>query len=38
MAYKVAKRFYENNDREILDAKVGGKLQVFPKVEYKHLF
>ena len=38
MAYRVAKQFFKNSNREILDATVGGKLRVFPKVEYKDLF
>jgi len=38
VAYRIAKQFYEKNDREILDATIGGKLNVFPKVEYTGLF
>ena len=38
LAYSIAKHQYEHAGREILDATVGGKLQVFPKVEYRQLF
>jgi hypothetical protein len=37
-AYKLAKNAYENNGRRVLDATVGGKLTVFPKVDYNSLF
>jgi hypothetical protein len=37
-AYKVARAVYRKGGREILDATVGGKLHVFPKVEYASLF
>ena len=38
MAYRVAKERFELAGREILDATVGGKLKVFPKVDYGTLF
>ena len=38
IAYHKAKENYTAADREILDATVGGKLTVFPKVEYQSLF
>jgi hypothetical protein len=37
-AYKLAKIAYENNGRRILDATIGGKLTIFPKVDYNSLF
>jgi hypothetical protein len=38
LAYKLARRQFELAGREILDATVEGKLQVFPKVDYAKLF
>lgn len=37
-AYRLARQTYEAAGRRVLDATVGGKLQVFPKVEYESLF
>lgn len=37
-AYRLAKRYFEQDGREILDATVGGKLEVFPKIDYQMLF
>ena len=37
-AYRLAKNYFAKDGREILDATVGGKLQVFPKVDYHSLF
>ena len=37
-AYNMAKCQFEIDDREIVDATVDGKLQVFNKVGYKTLF
>lgn len=37
LAYRLAKRQFELTGREILDATVGGKLQVFPKVDYTEI-
>jgi hypothetical protein len=37
-AYKLARTAYEQAGREVLDATIGGKLQVFPKVDYLSLF
>ncbi|MBN1267869.1 MAG: hypothetical protein JXA25_20425 [Anaerolineales bacterium] len=34
IAYQLARQAYEADGREILDATVGGKLTVFPKVDY----
>ena len=36
--YCLARQAYEQAGREVLDATVGGKLTVFPKVDYKSLF
>lgn len=36
-AYRLAKQIFELEGREILDATVEGKLNVFPKVDYKTL-
>jgi hypothetical protein len=38
IAYRKAKENFAAADREIIDATIGGKLTVFPKVEYKSLF
>jgi hypothetical protein len=38
LAYRVAKHMYQINNRHISDATINGKLQVFPKVNYKSLF
>lgn len=37
-AYRLARRTYEADGRSVVDATIGGKLQVFPKVEYDSLF
>jgi len=37
-AYWMARKAYEADGRRVIDATVGGKLQVFPKVEYESLF
>ena len=37
-AYRLARQHFEANRRQILDATVGGKLTVFPKVDYAELF
>jgi hypothetical protein len=37
-AYKLAKNAFENNGRRVLDATIGGKLTIFPKVDYNSLF
>ncbi len=37
-AYRMAKQAYQADGRQILDATVGGKLNVFPKVDYDGLF
>jgi len=34
LAYRMAKEAYQEDGREILDATVGGKLTVFPKVDF----
>lgn len=38
MAYRIARWQYGLAGREIVDATIGGHLQVFPKVEYESLF
>jgi hypothetical protein len=38
IAYTMAREAYAKNGREIIDATVGGKLTVFPKVSYEGLF
>ena len=37
-AYRLARRTYEASGRSVVDATVGGKLRVFPRVEYESLF
>jgi len=37
-AYRLAKKTFEADKRQILDATIGGKLQVFSKVDYLSLF
>lgn len=37
-AYQLALRAYQEANREVWDATVGGKLSVFPKVDYASLF
>ncbi|MBN2147597.1 MAG: hypothetical protein JW726_09420, partial [Anaerolineales bacterium] len=37
-AYHLARQAYEGSGRRILDATVGGKLTIFPKVDYQSLF
>jgi len=37
-AYHLARKTYQEEGREILDATIGGKLTVFPKVDYETLF
>lgn len=38
IAYRMARQAYEADGRQVLDATIGGKLTVFPKVEYRSLF
>lgn len=37
-SYNIAKKVYMENGRMILDATIGGKLKLFPKVDYLSLF
>ena len=37
-AYAMARQAYEADGRKVIDATVGGKLTVFPKVDYNKLF
>ena len=36
-AYRIAKDYYKADGREILDATVNGKLDIFPKVDYRSI-
>ncbi len=38
MAYRLARAAFEADGRQVLDATIGGKLTVFPKVDYEALF
>jgi len=38
IGYRLARQAYEADGRQVLDATIGGKLTVFPKVEYLSLF
>ena len=38
MAYTLARETYKKAGREVIDATVGGKLRVFPRVDYDTLF
>jgi hypothetical protein len=38
VAYRMARHVYEREGRQVLDATVGGKLTVFPKIAYDSLF
>lgn len=38
VAYAMARQAYEKAGRRVLDATVGGKLTIFPKVDYESLF
>ncbi len=38
LSYRVAKWVFEQSGRRVLDATIGGKLQIFPKVAYESLF
>ena len=37
-AYQIAKRYHEDAGRQVVDATIDGKLQIFPKVDYLSLF
>lgn len=36
-SYRIAKEVYERNQRRILDATIGGHLQIFSKVDYRQM-
>ena len=36
--YHMARQKYESTGRQVLDATIGGKLTIFPKVDYSSLF
>ncbi len=38
IGYRLARQAYESAGRQVLDATIGGKLTVFPKVDYLSLF
>ncbi len=38
IAYQMAKDAYEQDERQVLDATIGGKLTIFDKVDYDSLF
>ncbi len=38
IGYAMARKAYEQAGRQVLDATIGGKLTIFPKVEYERLF
>lgn len=38
IGYEMARKAYEGHGRQVLDATVGGKLTIFPKVDYTSLF
>jgi hypothetical protein len=38
VGYLMARRAYQHAGREIVDATIGGKLNIFPKVDYESLF
>ena len=38
MAYRMARKAYEADGRKVLDATIGGKLDIFEKIDYESLF
>ena len=38
IAYRMARDAFEKDKRQVLDATIGGKLTIFPKVDYNSLF
>lgn len=38
IGYRLARQAYEKANRQLLDATIGGKLTIFPKVDYNSLF
>jgi hypothetical protein len=38
IGYALARKAFEKAGRQVLDATVGGKLTIFPKVDYESLF
>lgn len=38
LGYRMAKEAFESAGRQVLDATVGGKLTIFPKIDYESLF
>ncbi len=38
LGYRMARQAFEQDGRQVLDATIGGKLDIFPKVDYDSLF
>ncbi len=38
MGYRMVRKAYEADGRRVLDATIGGKLDIFEKVDYNSLF
>jgi hypothetical protein len=38
VGYMMAREAYKKAGRQVLDATIGGKLTIFPKIEYESLF
>ena len=38
LGYRMARQAFESDGRKVLDATIGGKLDIFPKVDYSNLF
>ena len=38
LGYRMAKEAFESAGRQVLDATIGGKLTIFPKIDYESLF
>jgi hypothetical protein len=38
LGYGLAKKVFEEDDRKIVDATLGGKLEVFPKLHFENIF
>lgn len=38
LGYRLARQTYEAEGRQVVDATIGGKLTIFPKVDYENLF
>ena len=38
LGYRMARKAFEADGRQVLDATIGGKLDIFPKIDYNSLF